>query len=252
MARPETKYQEGPLVQGDNIPDQEWYEQSATQKYMIGTRLVLSDGRVFRYTKNGAAALAPGDLAQSAAEGGTTTYQHDLTPSAAALGATSVSFTTVTDAITANEFTDGFLAVTAGPGLGDMYKIVSHAGGAAGALVFVVDRPLLTAWTTSSRITIIKDVCMDVVEAATTPTGVAVGVAPIVVSIGYYCWLQTWGIANVLVKTALTAGTNVIRDAAAAASVGIDNGVLVSEQVGFTGWVADTTDTGFVFLKISP
>ena len=254
MARPEDNYSNGPFVQGDNIPKQQWYEQSATQKHMVGSKLELSDGRVFRYARAGAAALVAGDLLQSAVNGGTATYQNDLTPSAAAVGATAISVTTVTDAITANEFTDGYLAITDGgaaAGQGGLYKITTHEGGAAGALIFNIDRPLLVAVTTSSRITIIKDPYMDVIQApATTPTGMCVGVPAIAVTATYYCWVQTWGIANPLVKTALTAGTNVLRDVVAAGSVAVDDGALTNEKVGITGWVGATTDNGLVSLTI--
>ena len=252
-----TVYYESGIINGTAAePKQDYFEQSATQKYDLGARYVLPDGRAFRYARAGAAALAAGELQQSAVAGGTTTYQNDLTPSAAAAGATIVSVTTVTDAITANTFAGGYLAVTDGGasiGQGEMYKIVSHTGGAAGALLFTLDRGLTTAWTTSSRITIIRNPYDLVVQAVvTTPTGMALGVPTIPVSINYYCWLQTWGIANCLVKTALTAGTNVIRDVAAAGSVGIDNGILAEAVVGHTGWVTATTDSGFVFLTIAP
>jgi hypothetical protein len=256
MARPYDQFEQGPLIQGDNIPKQEWYEESETQQYQIGTRYALSDGRVFRYAKAGASALVAGDLLQSAVNGGTTTYQHDLTPSAAAVGAEAITFTTVTDAITANEFTDGYLAITDGGAAasqGLMYGITTHEGGAAGALEFKIDRPLTVAVTTSSRITIIKNPYMDVIQApATTPTGMAVGVATIAATATYYTWVQTWGLCNVLIKTALTAGASVITDLGAAGSAGITAGTETEAVLGTTGWVADTTDNGFVWLMIAP
>ncbi len=236
-------------------PNQGIYDISAVKNFPLGTRY-QKNGRVYRYARAGAVALVAGDLLQSAVNGGTTTYQHDLTPSAAALGATAVSVTTVTDTIAANLFADGILAVTDGDAaaaMGSMYDIESHTGGAAGALVFTLKDPLAKAITTDSRITIIKNIYDGAIQApVTTATGVIIGVAPVAVTALYYFWCQTWGIANVLVKIALTAGTSVIRDLSCAGSAGVFDGAKVVEPIGITGWVTDTTDSGLVFLMLNP
>lgn len=248
-------------------PKLDIFEYSAVQQFPLGTRYNRK-GRVFHYAKAGAAALVAGDLIQSAANGGTTTYQHDLTPSAAAKGASEVSVTTVTDTLTKNQFAGGYLAVTDGDAaaaMGDMYEIKSHPAGAAGAIVFTLEEPLKRAITTASRITIIKNLYDGVIQApASTPSGVIVGVAPAPITAAYYGWLQTWGIANVLVKTALTAGMSVLRDVGAAGSVcpqvpvtdtaGTSGGgpSIANEVVGICGWVGTTLNSGLVFLTIAP
>lgn len=224
------------------------------QQFPIGS-IWRNRGKTFLYSHAGAAALVVGDLIQSAAFGGSAaTIQHDLTPSAAAIGAVEVSVTTDTDAVTINQFGGGEFAITDGDAaaaMGDMYEILSHPAGAAGAIVFTLTEALVRAITTNSRISIIKNIYEDVIQApVTTPTGVVVGIAVSPVAIAGYGWLQTYGISNVLVKTALTAGTNVLRDVIAAGSVCVDDGALATEKVGYTGWVGDTTDSGFVFLTI--
>ena len=238
------------------VPAQGIYDISAVKNFPLGTRY-SKNGRTYRYAKAGSVALVAGNLLQSALYGGSVgTYQHDLTPSAAALGAKEVSVTTVTDTLTKDLFADGILAVTDGgaaAAMGSLYDILSHPAGAAGAIVFTLKDALAKAITTSSRITIIKNIYDGAIQApVTTPTGLAIGVAPVAVTAAYYFWLQTWGIANVLVKTALTMGTNVLRDVAAAGSAGVDNGILANETIGQTGWVTDTTDSGLVFLTINP
>jgi len=236
-------------------PNQGIYDISAVKNFPIGTRY-QKNGRTYHYAKAGAAALVAGDLLQSAVNGGSTTYQHDLTPSATAKGQKEVSVTTITDTLAANHFADGLFAVTDGDAaaaMGSMYDIESHTGGAPGALVFTLKDALAKAITTASRITIIKNIYDGAIQApVTTPTGVIIGVAPVAVTASYYFWCQTWGISNVLVKTALTAGTNVLRDVVAAGSVAVDDGALTNEKVGITGWVTDTTDTGYVFLTLNP
>lgn len=224
------------------------------QQFPIGS-IWRNRGKTFVYCHAGGGALVVGDLIQSAAFGGSASViQHDLTPSATAAGQVEVSVTTVTDAVTKNQFGGGEFAVTDGDAanaMGDIYEILSHPAGAAGAIVFTLCEPLVRGITTSSRISIIKNIYEDVIQApVTTPSGVVVGVAVSPIAIAGYGWLQTYGISNVLVKIATTAGTNVIRDLSCAGSVCVDDGAKVTERVGYTGWVTDTTDSGFVFLTI--
>lgn len=236
-------------------PNLDIFEYGTTQQFPLGTRYDRK-GRIFHYCKAGLAALVAGNLIQSAVNGGSTTYQHDLTPSATAIGQDTVSVTTVTDTLTKDQFAGGYFAITDGDaaaGMGDMYEIKSHPAGAAGAIVFTLTEPLRRAITAASRITIIKNLYDAVIQAPiTTPTGVIVGVAPAPIPISNYGWLQTWGIANVLILTATTMGTSVIRDVIAAGSAGIFDGALATEPIGYAGWVTDTTDSGLVYLRIAP
>lgn len=223
------------------------------QQFAIGS-IYRFRGKTYVYVHAGAAPLVVGDVIQSAALGGSASaIQHDLTPSATAKDQDKVSVTTVTDAVTKNQFGGGEFAITDGDAanaMGDIYEILSHPAGAAGAIVFTLTEALVRAITTTSRISIIKNIYEDVIQApVTTPSGIVVGVACSIIGIAGYGWLQTYGIANVLNKTALTAGTNVRRDVAAAGSAGIQ-GTLATEVIGNTGWVTDTTDSGFVFLTI--
>ncbi len=241
-------------------PTQEFYEASLTQKYEIGAKYELWDGRVFRYAENGAAALAAGELCTSAAFGGAlATIQSDLTVVAAAVGAKSVYITTATDATAINYFAGSYLAVGDGGaaiGQGEMYKIVANATGAAGSLRFDLDRPLTTKWTTSTKVTINRNPYKAVVASpVTTAIGFPVGIPMIATPISYFCWLQTWGMANCLVKVAMDSfAAEVQSDLTEAGSVGITvagAGSLINANVGMTGVATATTDSGFIFLRIS-
>lgn len=233
------------------------YEASVTQKYDIGARYVAKDGRVFRYAKAGAT-LAAGELQSTAAFGGSVAnVQEDLTPSAAAIGKTTVFITTVTDATTLNQFADGYLAVSDGGasiGQGEMYKIIANAAGAAGLLRFDLDRPLTTAWTSSTRVSIMTNPYNLIVQSpASTAIGMPLGVPMVAVTDNYYCWIQTWGMACCLVKLQMNNfAANVLSDLTAAGSVGIDDGALINATIGMTGLATATTDSGLIFLTISP
>lgn len=247
----------GPILPGVRAK-QDFYETSVTANYVTGARYEIDDGRVFRYARAGAVALAAGELQTSPAFGGSVAnVQADLTPSAAAIGARSVFITTATDATTLNQFAGGYLAVSDGGaaiGQGEMYKIVANAAGAAGLLRFDLDRPLTTAWTSSTRVSIMTNPYNLVVQSpVTTAIGMPVGIPMIATPINYYCWLQTWGMACCLVKLACDSfAANVLSDLTAAGSVGIDDGALINALVGRTGLATATTDSGLIFLTISP
>lgn len=246
-------------IEGNELT-QAWYEQSAAQLYPLGARLLHHDGRVFRYASAGATLVA-GDLIQSAVNGGTTTLQKDLTvATSSAVGAYAGYATVATDTIAANLFTDGYYIVsdgTAAQGCGTMYQIKSHPTSAAASIAFTFYEPIRVAITAgSSKVGLMTNPYKAVIQAPiTTPTGMIVGVAPIAVTSAYYFWLQTWGLANILIKTALTAGTAVVRDVTAAGSAGVQAAgasSLGTEVIGYAPSVTDTTDNGFVFLTIAP
>ena len=246
-------------IEGNELT-QAWYEQSAAQLYPLGTRLLHNDGRVFRYA-SASGALVAGNLLQSAANGGTTTLQKDLVvATSSAVGAYTGYATISVDTIAANLFTDGYYIVsvgTAAQGRGQIYQIKSHPVSAAASIAFTFYEPVRVAITAgAAQVALTTNLYKAVIQAPiTTPTGVIVGVAPIAVTTAYYFWTQTWGIANVLVQTATTAGTAVMRDVAAAGSVGVQAAgatSLATEVVGYAPSVTDTTDNGFVFLTIAP
>ena len=254
------KYTKGPLVQGDTIPHQEWFEESATQQFELGTRLELSDGRVFRYAKAGAAALVAGNLLDSAALGGAaTTEQTDLViATSAAVGDEFAYATVVTTAQLEDAFRDGWYMIsqtTAANGRGTMYPIAAH-----GALAHTTShkiplkekiRVATVAGTSLARL--VANPYRGVIQSVvTTVASMVVGVAPVAVTASYFCWVQTWGVANVLVKTAVTVGTQVCRDIDLAGAVESFDGAKINEQVGYAVVQVDTTDNGLIFLQIAP
>lgn len=246
----------GPII-APAEPRQQVWEQDVDQQCALGCKYALDDGRVYHYAQAGAVALDSGELQQSALYGGSSaTVQTDLTPTAAAIGVKDVTVTLATDAATFNQYADGWLAVSDGGvdiGQGEMYKIVGNDVGSAGSTcVLHLDRGLKTAWTSSTRVSINTNLYKLLIQCpVTTPTGLVMGVPNIEVDINYYFWLQTWGMCNLLIKTALTMGTNVLLDVAAAGSGGVDDGALVNTVIGAAGLVVATTDSGMVYLKIA-
>lgn len=237
-------------------PAQGTYEMSLTQKYALGCRYKKPDGRVYHYVKAGGADLVAGNLIQSAAlQGALTTVQADLTPAACAAGTYFVTAAIDTTEQPKDTFKDGWIAITDGDAanaMGDLYRVKTHPLSATNIILELYE-PLKRAITTSSRVGLLGNIYKNVIQApVTTPSGVVVGVAPTIITTLYYGWIQTWGIANILSTSAIVAGEGVILDVGGAGSVtGTDAGA-VEGTLGQGGWAVTATDSGFVYLTITP
>lgn len=197
------------------------YDSSTTQAHQLGARMADNYGRIFRYAKAGGSALVAGNVVQGPAQ--VTTHQV-MTPSAAAIDAVEVSATLgATNAVTANQYTDGFLVIDTTPGNGYAYVIKSHpAAAASAACVFTLAEPLKVALTTSSRVSLVANAFNGVIQAPTTLTGTPVGVAIHPAAAGEYTWIQTHGLCPVLCAGTPAVGSAVGVPGSAAGAVVID------------------------------
>jgi hypothetical protein len=246
------------------------------KKHPLGTRGELPDGRIFRYAFSGAA-LTAGKLLMGAA--GVTAYDMGLAPQAAgAIGDVTVSLKTSASAIAANAFAEGTLYVNAGPGKGSHYRLAdTHpANNTASAVPFKIplriDDPITVALTTgASKVGLMKNLYADVeIWDVSDVDGPPLGVATNTIADNAYFWLQTWGLAAVLIVTGSSA-VPVIGKAVIASGVsgGADGAVEGKNLFGTTDHVihtndahpvvgiganiaAVTTDYGMIFLTISP
>jgi len=210
------------LAFGAPVPDIR--AESATQLFPIGTAL-LTDNGVFRYAKNGAAAVTIGKLLQNAAVLHAD-FDNDLAMAAASVGDLTVTITnTASAAITKDYFKDGWLNINdcgAGTGEGGLYKVKSHPAAAksASCVLTLVD-PIEVALTTASQCGLIKNLYdMVIVSPATTQTGIPVGV-PWVSSFtaAYFGWIKTKGLASVLTNGTIIIGRAVAPGLTVAGSV---------------------------------
>ncbi len=173
----------------------------------IGSIAAGPHGKWFRYASVGETALVAGNLLQESAED--TQFENmAVTASAIATGTSglqTVNVTNGTTTIEANDFDGGSIAVYTTPDLGREYTILGHTTGASGvAITVTVDRPLGTAWTTSTKIDMKRNPWSEVIQApATTQTGMPVGVAiyasaASTTTVLSYSYVQTHGVASVL------------------------------------------------------
>lgn len=190
------------------LAPQDLFTHSSTQGLPLGTCGETKDGRKYRYARAGGTNLVAGNLLQSPAE---ITNHAGLTPTAAAIGATSVTVTLGATAATANQYAEGYLVTSTTPGHGYAYKIKSHpAADASATLVLTLEDPLIVALTASSTVDMCLNPYAGVIQSPTTETGVPVGVANYVMTTLYYGWIQTSGIASVLCQGTLAIGETAV------------------------------------------
>ena len=224
----------------------------------IGTRLVLPDGRVFRYAFSNGAAGAGTGVQSSAA---TANHDSDLAVAAAsAVGAKSVSVTLGGTAAAEDLYANGYLFGNDVEGEGHVYRIRQHdaiGSGGTGTINLMDGDTISEALVAgSSQVGLVTNPYMHVIPSpGGAQTGRTVGFAPAEVADDSYFWAQTWGEASVLAD-----GTLVIfrplrmSDGTAGAVENYASQTASEEQVvGFaTNVLAATTEFQFAFLQISP
>lgn len=198
----------------------------------LGALMILTDGRKFRHAKASATALVAGCLYQGntmaviAGTADANIIAGLAVAASAAVGATSVSVTMAgTAAVSKDLLAGGFLFVATSSGIGHNYKIKGNtAAGSTLATTITLEPtdPLKVALAASStkvgiRANSFSDVT--VTTADTVGAGAILGVAPVAVPAGYYCWLQRGGEASVLADATLIEGLNVTASSAVAGAV---------------------------------
>ena len=182
--------------------------QSSAQEFDLGQRGQTPDGRVYRYAKNSSAALTTsGNLLDGIA----LVAAHDMdvpcTGSTAA-GSSTLSLEVPTTDLTLNQYAGGYLIINDGPGIGEVYRILSHPVHDASddaTVIITLDEVTATATTTSTLVGLVYSPYKDVkvVEGDGTMTTGPLGLNPMPVTASYYFWMQTSGITSVLAGAAV-------------------------------------------------
>lgn len=199
--------------------------------HAVGTLATTSDGRKYRYVKAGASALVVGNMIQAKAQN---TDLDQLSPAAAALGATQITVTLGSAALTANQLAGGLAIIDTTPGLGYAYKIVSHpAADASAAVVITIEEPIQVALTTDSRVSLSANAYSGVIQTpVTTLTGAVLGAAIYPIAASEYGWIQSGGPAGVLIAGTPGVGLAVVCPATAAGAVVVDGAAAATPVVG--------------------
>jgi hypothetical protein len=213
-------------------------DQSTVQKHPLGTVAVGGDGSQYRYVKAGAgAALVAGNCIQGP---GVVTTHLGMVPVAAPIGATSVTFTLgASNAVTANQYSEGWLQLDTTPGNGRRYRIAGHPAALAAASLTVTlypdDAVSEVAISTATRVGLIPSPYNGCIQMpVTTATGMLVGVATTNLPASQFGWVQTKGFGTPLIAGTPALGGMVISPSAApgAAEVSTGTTILTGQIVG--------------------
>lgn len=272
-----------PVIEGGyaspySIYDATTFDSKAETGHPVGTRGVLDD-RSFRWVRfMDSTAIGPNKLAAAAAPVAAHVSESN---SAFTAGTTRVDFTPGATIVYEDQYRDGYIKVEGGTlGIGQMYKLRSHGyKDLSVATTFDLYDPVQTTTTGSEVMSLIANPWSSIVIAPTTAVSMVVGVtmtnfavaetattetngylqtagtvaAPTTRTKPRYGWVQTWGIASVLLDTsALVAGSSVIYGATAGA-VGVAVETDIKQRIGIA-MEAMTTDNIYstVFLQIAP
>lgn len=223
-----------------------FYKTDTVPYATIGELAVDVNGNKYRYVFNGLAALTPAQVMQEPVED--TQFVSMAVPANVAAGAVAITVTNGTTTVAAGDFKNGSFIVSVTPGIGQKFNIVNHTTGVSGAAItYYLDRPLVTALTTSSKISVRKNPYNGVIQSpVTTQTGAPVGVSITTNAASTYGWIQSGGDAAVT----FDAGTNTASDQLGIApSVSVAGAVRVapsavgSELIGYSHMVVSVDST---------
>jgi len=241
--------------------DDELYEAETAARYPIGTRVVSSDGRVFRYAL-AAATVTPGFGASNnntfnAIIGGAVT--------ARAIGDKTITFlcdSTTGGATwfgTLNRMAGGYVSLPTGS-ITQFRRIVSHpATASASNVVVTLDGPFTRTITAAEMAEVMQNPYSALYTGGNYDS--VVGVPVTTIATGYYGWIQTWGptwiVPDVAGVGSEAHGRQLIFVGNGAIELvnDMDPGTYCCQHAGFilgTSVVGDWSNPPFVMLQISP
>ncbi len=215
----------------------------------IGSKMVIEDGRTYRWTENGSTALivarnhqAEIPVAARLANQGIAT----LTASDNVFVLTEIDSTT--DDFAADVLKDGYVWIDSAANLNPMWQIKSNtaitAGGDSGTIT--IRTKIVDDIASGEQVSFCKNPWKDVIIAASPLTAMPVGVSVVIIPASGYGWLATGGAVRCLADDAVLEGDQVL------CSVGTD-GALMNAATGetdgpYVGYVMVDQPTGETFL----
>jgi len=225
------------------------FVQSATQQHELGTRFSFSDGRVFHYAGFGGTIAAGKTLIAPAS----VDTHHSMAVTTAAIGSDTLTVTLgATNAVTLDQYKDGYLGLIAGTGLGQLFNVKSHpAAAAAATCVITLKDPLRVATATADTKGDLIYCPFDGVTHSATEESLHVGVSPIAGTSGYFGWIQTWGMCICLSGDTAAEGTLLTADDAAG-DVKTQNAYTMDLLGTAVGQAHADGEYNFMFLRLVP
>lgn len=220
---------------------------------VLGTKAIARDGTIYRWTLNGAVALAAGVNTAAIPVVANHSNLALASTSNVAVGSTKVTVTLGGTAATADQYIDGTLVVNDGAGVGQDLLIVGNSAQAStsGTVdVYLAEGTNILLSTSTSKITLQPNQNQSVVIAPAAATSVATGVTSFGVAAGSYFWSQTRGMASWLSQGIISKNAGAIASATVAGAASIELAASVTQRLGFAPDA--TVDTKYypIFLTI--
>ena len=196
MSLPQTIY---------GIENEQYSTYAVKQRWDIGQKMELPDGRIFRGTLNGTTALTSAVLCQALVEA---SFSGLAIQTALVVGDRTIKLTQATSFLNEDEAVNGYVTVFTRQGAdvplnGQTFRIYgNNASSATSTTVTLSLNPnasVLEAITTSGKGSIIRNPYSQVLVNPTTTTQYTVGVSTVDVTGSYYCWLQIRGVCGLIV-----------------------------------------------------
>jgi len=214
---------------------------------MVGQYQAGFNGQWFRLAKVGATALVKANLLQGAAYSSQFTNMAVLATAIAGAGAQqTATVTNGTTTVNLGDYVNGQVSVYTTPDGGGAYTINGHNTGTSGQnLTLYLDRPLITAWTTSTKVSMTRNPWSGVIQSiATTVTAMPTGFALFAATAStaatttseasqQYAWVQTHGMTAMLSDaTSILTGSPVSTGSGTAGAVQLHPFTSAGTQVG--------------------
>lgn len=203
---------------------------------LLGTKAVTRDGKVYRWSSNGAVALAEGKVNTGVARVANHSNLALASTSNIAVGSTKISVTLGGTAATADQYIDGYAVINDGAGVGQSFLIVGNPAQAttSGTLELTLAEPVTVALViATTKVTLIPNPNATVVVAPAAVTNPVVGVANVPVAASSYFWAQTRGMAGVLSDGIISRNAGSIMSDAVIGAVEIEVAATVTQRISF-------------------
>lgn len=259
-----------------SIPDGQTQPTTGTGFYgpgfstLCGQKFDTSDGRVLTFVQNGTVALATGKVMASPAEVTAFEKLSITVPTAtpATAGTNQILVTNGATVLNANQFGQGYLVTASGTGLGQTFKIASHAAAAANATFLVtLEDAIITTLDATTKVSLVANPYIGIIVKPTSATGVPVGVSiyPIAAStaatynattglltangVAQYGLIQSKGPVGALIDTTTNVGYPLGASASVAGALTVATLTTVP-QIAISMQTQTDTQYGMVYLML--
>ena len=221
---------------------------------LVGQKMIIEDGRTFRYTEAAGTALINGRTTQSVIPVAGIINEALDTLAVGATVLTGVVATGINPA--ADLFKGGYVHVVTPANLGPVMRIKSNTLFASNVGTLTLFNPLPIAIAVGDTVTYAESPFRDVIIGATTPTAPIVGIVGVAIAANEYGWLCTGGPARTIVQGTVVIGDGVMPSDATAGHVeawvpetDVATGVM-SQPIGQVMLVKLTTEKSPIFLRL--